>query len=395
METAAGGLGLCDDVLVEILVRLPSKSVLRCRAVCKRWRRITTDGSFLSAHAAHAASCTREMIILPWSHYGPGSLAVKTMRIPLDPRPRSRPIRFLCNRTSKGWCRVLYSLDGLLVLEPRHGRSRFIICNPMTRQSASLPPLVPQPCFNAFACGFYLHSPSNEYRLLCHCVQGETDQARRHTEQSYYILSTGSTLPRRLGRAPTPVDLPTTWPRYEVPVAHRGILHWFSLHSEATRTGKMLAFHTVSETFRLMSRPPERAGGDTTTTSRSLLELDGELCVAAMQSVTSLDIWVLQDYKAETWMLRHRVTMLGVSNAVTMNMVLSVGSGTILIGSSNCDVARLYNLKDKKMHEDVMFESSVPTFLLFSESLVPHAFFDSPPHPQFESISFSSPRGGS
>ncbi|KAI5009789.1 hypothetical protein ZWY2020_011926 [Hordeum vulgare] len=341
METAAGGLGLCDDVLVEILVRLPSKSVLRCRAVCKRWRRITTDGSFLSAHAAHAASCTREMIILPGA--------------------RPQPLHHL---------------------------------QPDDQTVGQLAAVGSTAVLQRLCLRLYLHSPSNEYRLLCHCVQGETLQARLHTEQSYYILSTGSTLPRRLGRAPTQVDLPTTWARYEVPVAHRGILHWFSLHSEATRTGKMLAFHTVSETFRLMSRPPERAGGDTTTTSRSLFELDGELCVAAMQSVTSLDIWVLQDYKAETWMLRHRVTMLGVSNAVTMNMVLSVGSGTILIGSSNCNVARLYNLKDKKMHEDVMFESSVPTFLLFSESLVSHAFFDSPPHPQFESISFSSPRGG-
>ncbi|XBI96456.1 hypothetical protein VPH35_032735 [Triticum aestivum] len=383
MKTAPGVVGLCDDALVEILVRLPSKSVLRCRAVCKRWRRITTDGSFLAAHAAHAASCTREMIILPEHHYDPGSLAVETIRLFLERRPR--PIRFLCNRTHRDWCRVLYSLDGLLVLEPQH--SRFIICNPMTRQSASLPPLAPHPCFTTFACGFYLHGSSNEYRLLCHCLQGE---AREH---SYYILSTGSTLPRRLGPAPTPAGPPTGWVEYEVPVAHRGILHWFSLHSEATRTGKMLAFHTVSETFRLMSRPPERPGD--TTTNWSLFELDGELCVAAMQSETSLDIWVLQDYKAEKWMLRHRVTMLGGSNAVTMTTVLSVGSSVILIGSPYCDVARLYNLKDKKMHRDVIFGPSLPTFLLFTESLVSHAFFDSPPHPDFESISFSPRRGGS
>ncbi|XP_073363619.1 F-box protein At5g49610-like [Aegilops tauschii subsp. strangulata] len=384
METAPGVVGLCDDVLVEILVRLPSKSVLRCRAVCKRWRRITTDGSFLAAHAAHAASCTREMIIRPGHVYDPSSLlAVETIRLSLDPRPR--PIRFLCNRTHLMWCRVLYSLDGLLVLQPQP--SRYIICNPMTRQSASLPPLAPQPCFTACACGFYLHGSSNEYRLLCHCLQGE---AREH---SYYILSTASTLPRRLGRAPTPADLPTSWVRYEVPVAHCGILHWFSLHPEATRTGKMLVFHTVSETFRLMLRPPERPGD--ATTSWSLFELDGELCIAAMQSETSLDIWVLQDYKAESWMLRHRVTMLGGSNAVTMTMVVSVGSGAILIGSRYCDVARLYNLKDKKTHKDVIFGPSLPTFLLFSESLVSHAFFDSPPHPGFESISFSPRRGGS
>jgi hypothetical protein len=35
-------------------------SVLRCRAVCKSWRCIATDRSFL---AAHAAGRPREMII--------------------------------------------------------------------------------------------------------------------------------------------------------------------------------------------------------------------------------------------------------------------------------------------------------------------------------------------
>ncbi|KAG0519461.1 hypothetical protein BDA96_09G266300 [Sorghum bicolor] len=38
-----------DDAMWEILVRLPSKSMLRCGAVCKAWRRITTDRSFLAA----------------------------------------------------------------------------------------------------------------------------------------------------------------------------------------------------------------------------------------------------------------------------------------------------------------------------------------------------------
>ncbi|KAG2565243.1 hypothetical protein PVAP13_7NG066017 [Panicum virgatum] len=37
----------------EILVRLPAKSVLRCRAVCRGWRRLTTDPAFLVAHHRH------------------------------------------------------------------------------------------------------------------------------------------------------------------------------------------------------------------------------------------------------------------------------------------------------------------------------------------------------
>ena len=41
---------LPGELLLDILLRLPPKSVLRCRAVCKAWRRITTGRAFLLAH---------------------------------------------------------------------------------------------------------------------------------------------------------------------------------------------------------------------------------------------------------------------------------------------------------------------------------------------------------
>ncbi|RLN00012.1 F-box protein [Panicum miliaceum] len=51
MEVSSGGGGgggggihaLCEDALAEILVRLPSESVLRCRAVCRSWRRVAAS----------------------------------------------------------------------------------------------------------------------------------------------------------------------------------------------------------------------------------------------------------------------------------------------------------------------------------------------------------------
>uniref|UniRef100_A0A0E0PRY5 F-box domain-containing protein n=1 Tax=Oryza rufipogon TaxID=4529 RepID=A0A0E0PRY5_ORYRU len=41
-----------DDVMSEILLRLPSKSVVRYRAVCRSWRRITSCPYFLAARDA-------------------------------------------------------------------------------------------------------------------------------------------------------------------------------------------------------------------------------------------------------------------------------------------------------------------------------------------------------
>jgi hypothetical protein len=48
-----GGLPVPDEIAIwEILVRLPPKAVLRCRAVCRAWRRATSTRDFLLAHHA-------------------------------------------------------------------------------------------------------------------------------------------------------------------------------------------------------------------------------------------------------------------------------------------------------------------------------------------------------
>ncbi|MED6132156.1 hypothetical protein PIB30_016579 [Stylosanthes scabra] len=39
-----------EDLLTEILLRLPAKDALRCKSVCKRWRTIISDGRFCYRH---------------------------------------------------------------------------------------------------------------------------------------------------------------------------------------------------------------------------------------------------------------------------------------------------------------------------------------------------------
>lgn len=46
---------LSDEIVVQILVRLPVKSLLHCRAVCKAWRAIVKDPFFVSAHLRWSA----------------------------------------------------------------------------------------------------------------------------------------------------------------------------------------------------------------------------------------------------------------------------------------------------------------------------------------------------
>jgi hypothetical protein len=50
-RVAAATPDLPEEIVVwEILVRLPAKDILRCRAVCRSWRRLTSAADFILAH---------------------------------------------------------------------------------------------------------------------------------------------------------------------------------------------------------------------------------------------------------------------------------------------------------------------------------------------------------
>jgi hypothetical protein len=172
---------------------------------------------------------------------------------------------------------------------------------------------------------------------------------------------------------------------YGQPVAHGEILHWFSFHPRAISTGKMLA-------FRLMSRPPG-------VTEAALLELDGSLCAAAITpgAVAWLHIWVLQDYKSERWTLRLRMEVpppRRVGCTFVVSRAISAGEGEgegrssrILVGDPYCPVVMLVDLEEERVRKEIHFRCT-PSFLVFRESLVPHAFFQLPRCPELRPLKF-------
>ncbi|KAF8716161.1 hypothetical protein HU200_026437 [Digitaria exilis] len=314
-----------------------------------------------------------------------------------DPRPRAPD--------GDGCVELCASLDGLLVLEQRRhcpyygtcNASTYIICNPVTRQWTNLPALCPATVatgsrFFASVYGFYFHASSDEYRLLFGCVTPPSEE-----EPYFCIVSVGRTLPRRLMSCGPVLDEDDR----KCAVLCHGALHWLSRHrplqSDTGSKGEIMAFDTVSEAFRLISLPPVLGR---TRVWMDLLELDGELSFAIMPNYVTLDIWALQDYDDEAaengrWTLRHRMNVQPPPPPLSDNlglpmMSLSVGSSAILIGFPISE-ARLYSLKenDHGVHREIIFRGC-PTFMVFSESLVHHAFFDLPRCPEIVPLNFTN-----
>uniref|UniRef100_A0ACD5WPU0 Uncharacterized protein n=1 Tax=Avena sativa TaxID=4498 RepID=A0ACD5WPU0_AVESA len=275
--------GLPDEITVwEILVLLPPKSLLRCRAVCPAWRRATSTRDFLLAHHARQPS----LPLLCGYDFSSGD-GVSLDVIPFDHRAGLAAADQLQSvaRLGNSFTGPEASCDGLLLTGSLH--LGYSICNPATRQHARLEEI------DRFALlGMYPHSPTGEYRLLL----GKCNRTILGPHDSYvYTLGSGQP-PRRIsfpGEEHTMVDGSSS-------VLCRGSLHWHvQQHVGASNMIKL--FNTTTESFQQM-RAPAVPG------SANLFEMDGMLGMYSLNdALTTIDIWMTRDYESEAWAFKYRV----------------------------------------------------------------------------------------
>jgi hypothetical protein len=179
-SAAAAAVAVLPEALIlwDILIRLPAKDLLRCRA----WRRLTTAADFLLAHHRWQPSLPLVFFLAvpSWLRNDRGDAAFDALDLRRRPTKRQPVLRF--NDNTQG-CTfdVCVSCDGLILLSASNGR--FYICNPATRQWAALPKLN-----FANVAGMYSHSSTGEYRVL-YWTPARTSDA---LDTVYYVLTVGS-----------------------------------------------------------------------------------------------------------------------------------------------------------------------------------------------------------
>lgn len=136
----------------------------------------------------------------------------------------------------------------------------------------------------------------------------------------YFVLTVGSDQPRCI-QWPTVSKhgFPATLSFRPPPIHNRGSLHW--------ATGlNITVFDTVAETFRQMSRPAQL--GDEV----SLLDMGDTLALCCTTpDCVNLDVWVLQDYDAETWGFQYRINLSAVEASPPLNLSIKHVPGMALI----------------------------------------------------------------
>ncbi|KAJ4838876.1 hypothetical protein Tsubulata_050324, partial [Turnera subulata] len=161
---------LPDDVIIDILSRLPADHLLQCQRVCKKWRLLTSTASFAQLQVRRGAP-----VILgcyfdysnPYCFYLNVAMNVATKLSLLQPIRRflnldegePNPPRHIVEN-----CHLLSSCDGLILAIRRRRPLYVFLYNPITQEEIAIPPELLD---LGRICGLYFHPVTKEYRMLC------------------------------------------------------------------------------------------------------------------------------------------------------------------------------------------------------------------------------------
>lgn len=361
-----------EEIQQEILARLPPNSLLRCRAVCRSWRRLASDPAFLLHH--HRLQPKLQLISTCRTAGGDDDGYVRRLEAFHLRRAEARPVFGFPNHfRSSSRFPVTASCDGLLVV------GRYYICNPATRQWGSL---TTNPNLHIErVVGLFRHQPSGEYRVLYW-----THSSMPYTlpiippdvpcPNEYRVLTVG-TSESRLVDCPLARMIGELGPIiYGAPVLLDGTLHvhWM-MRWAVVRYHKILVFDTVAETFRHMIPPsvnPRHA--------MHLLDMCGRLAVAVSKDrVTGMTIFVLQDKERDVWAFHYRIKL----PVMDIRRFQEKGNLWAEVVSEEGDVLvccyghLLHCDKNGKLVANFKYDDDLPVVLphRLKESLIQHTFF--------------------
>lgn len=344
---------LPDEVIIQVLARLPVKSLFRAKTVCKLWYKLSSDKYFVQLY--NEVANKNSMVLVEVSD----SPELKSSLICAD---NLRGVSELSLDFLKDRVKVRASCNGLLCCSSIPDKGVYYVCNPMTREFRLLPrsrerpvtrfypdgeaTLVGLGCnlsaqkFNVVLAGYHRtfgHRPDGTF--ICMVFDSDTNKWRKFVSFQD--------------------DRFTLMNRNQVVFVH-GSLHWLT-----SGCSYILSLDLNCDVWRKISLPDEviyRAGN-----IAHLLELDG--CLSVIQiSEAWMKIWAMKDYESEQWHLEDRVSLRCIRGMVPGIFPISQTREYVFLATYK--QVLVYQRKSRVWKEMYSVKNSSPLPLWFSA----HAF---------------------
>ncbi|KAF7126396.1 hypothetical protein RHSIM_Rhsim11G0104400 [Rhododendron simsii] len=292
---------LPEEILIDILSRLPGNCVLECRRVCNQWLALTSTPSFVEMHLKRAApvlfvQCIDHVEKMDMFIFDEGAKANQMIK--------KIGAEFMHLEAShvpilSGSC------DGLLLFRPNFPSSLSIVCNPLTGEKVT----IRAPVDPVIVCGVFFHPLTKDYKLLF-VHQKQLFAPLGGVAFEYFLYNLGGQCWRKLDGFPyQPIVL---FP----PTILNGALHWIvNPYWVRVNNGDIppsdnlvMMFNMDTEEFRHMPHPGVECPMWEVHKNARLFEMKGKLASCHVNN-SYVYVWALEDYKNWIWVKRYSVNL--------------------------------------------------------------------------------------
>ncbi|CAM0954056.1 unnamed protein product [Alopecurus aequalis] len=306
---------LCDDIVEDILCRLPAKYLHRVRAAASRYNHIVSSPGFgtryWESHSPHLSGVFLQSD-RPWrqhsrfqtgSDHGPSTASESMLASDLAFLPQLPPGPMTTDKEIF----IVHATAGLLLCSRgKYKVVQYFVCNPVTWQWVSLPEL-PWPTTPAQRSPYGLLSVTNNAdgsRIKCFQVAlfYHPSASRRYGYLDLKVFSSATVRwEEKCIKLPAYIDVET---HSRPSLCESGTAYWLGV----SRMDKFIAYNSLHHTVQVLP-VPSRVHGTTLVLNRCIGERHGGALRYAHFDCSVFQVWDMQtgDMDGISWKLVHNV----------------------------------------------------------------------------------------
>ncbi|KAJ4826489.1 hypothetical protein Tsubulata_041178 [Turnera subulata] len=294
---------LPQDIIHDILSRLPITSLVQFKSVCKSWRALAQDPHLVNLYLSSTSKkdpclilhsdfpIRNHLYFVDFAAHEEEKKKVKRIHAP-----------FSCKMPEFD---VVGSCNGLLCLSDSLYHDALYVYNPFTCNYIELPKSVNYP-EQEVVLGFGFHPKTKEYKIVRIVYYRNSHgsgypRARRimYPQSEVQILTLGSPEWRRLGKVSYQLV------RRSSEALVNGRLHFVSRPCRYKPARRLISFDLADEQFREVPKPD---CGGLNRCNYHLVVLRGCLSAAVYCNYGRLEIWVMKEYNVkESWVKEYNI----------------------------------------------------------------------------------------